>query len=152
MKNLLVFLLLVLSFNISANNLQLGLIMGSPTGLSGKVELPNNRSVDFAMAYSLHDDLGFEIHADYLVEKARSLSLTGLVPMELFYGIGLRIVDIRKGKHDSDTAVGPRAPVGITMDINNPNLQFFAELALVLDIAPETNTDLDAGIGFRYRF
>ncbi len=131
---------------------QLGVVLGAPTGLSGKMELGNNRSIDAAIAYSLADDLGLELHADYLIEHARSFSINSVSPLELYYGIGARLVSFEKGKHDGDLAFGPRAPVGVNFLVNNPNLELFAELALALDIVPATNLDLEGGLGVRYRF
>ncbi len=131
---------------------QLGVILGAPTGISGKIYLNNNRSIDAAMAYSLAHDLGLEFHADYLIENVRSLSINAPHPIELYFGIGGRIAVIDKGEHDNDLAIGPRAPVGVTYTIANPNIQFFGELAMILNIVPDTNVDLDAGIGARYRF
>ena len=45
-----------------------------------------------------------------------------------------------------------QAPLGLSYKISNPNLEFFGELALAFDIAPETNLDLEGGLGIRYRF
>lgn len=152
MKILCLMMFFLFAQSTYARDYQLGVVLGSPTGLSGKVALENNRSIDGALAYSLADDLGLELHADYLIEHARSFSINGSGPFELYYGIGARMVSIKKGKNDGDLAIGPRAPVGINYLLNNPNLELFAELALAFDVIPETNLDLEGGIGVRYRF
>ncbi|NOT80381.1 MAG: hypothetical protein HOP07_15410 [Bacteriovoracaceae bacterium] len=144
------FLLAHASF--AREELQLGVILGAPTGMSAKLSLGNNRSVDAALAYSLSKDLGLEFHADYLIEKAQSFYINAPEPLELYFGIGLRLAEIDRGKYDNDVAIGPRAPVGVTYTISNPNLQFFGELALILNVVPDTDVDLDAGLGVRYRF
>jgi hypothetical protein len=151
-KKLAVIATLLLIHNSYASEFQLGVVLGAPTGISSKVNLEKNRAFDMALAYSLADDLGLELHADYLVEKARSFSINGGGPLELYYGLGVRVVSITRGKHDGDTAFGPRAPVGLTYQINNPRIEFFGELALAFDIIPSTNMDLEGGIGVRYRF
>lgn len=149
---LMVAILLFAQVSMGREEYQLGVILGAPTGISGKMGLSNNRSVDAALAYSLAHDLGLEFHADYLIENAQSFSINAPQPLELYFGIGARFAVIDKGAHKDDLAIGPRAPIGISYTISNPNLQFFGELALVLNIVPDTNVDLDAGIGARYRF
>jgi len=150
-----VFLLFLfsLSFNIHAREeLQLGVILGAPTGFSSKLSLGNNRSIDAALAYSLAHDMGLEFQADYLIERNYAFLINAPEPLELYFGIGARFATITKGKHENDLALGPRAPIGVTYTINNPNVCFFAELALILNIIPETDVDLGAGIGARFRF
>ena len=136
----------------NAKEYQLGFVLGAPTGIYGKVGVGNNRSVDAVIAYSLASDLGLELHADYLFEKAHAFSINAKAPLEMYYGIGARVAGIKKGRHDGDFAFGPRAPIGLSYQINNPNLEIFGELALDLDIIPSTNLDLEGGLGIRIRF
>lgn len=131
---------------------QLGVVLGAPTGLSGKMSLGGNRYIDAAFAYSLADDLGLELHADYLVENAHAFHINAASPVMLYFGIGGRVAVIDKGRHDGDLAFGPRAPIGLNYKMVNPNLEFFGELALCMDLVPDTNTDLEGGLGVRYRF
>lgn len=144
--------LLLAQTSFAREEYQLGVILGAPTGISGKMALGNNRSLDAALAYSLANDLGLEFHTDYLIENAHSFAINAPQPLELYFGIGVRIAVIDKGRHEDDLAIGPRAPVGISYTISNPNLQFFGELALILNIIPDTDVDLDGGVGVRYRF
>ncbi len=135
-----------------AREYQLGVVLGAPTGFSGKMELGKNRAVDAVVAYSLAHDLGLEIHSDYLIENAHSFNVNAPNPLELYYGIGGRFAVINKGTHDGDIAIGPRAPIGVNYKIVNPNVEFFGELALAFDVIPDTNLDLEGGLGLRYRF
>lgn len=145
-------LLLLVQTTFAREEMQLGVILGSPTGISGKMSLGNNRAIDAALAYSLSDDLDLVLQADYLIENARSFNINAPQPLELYFGIGARIAVVDQGKHEDELAIGPRTPVGISYTITNPNLMFFGELALILNIVPDTDVDLDAGIGVRYRF
>lgn len=145
-------LFLIIQTSFAREEMQLGVILGSPTGISGKMSLGNNRAIDAALAYSLSDDLDLVLQADYLIENARSFNINAPQPLELYFGIGARIAIVEQGKHEDELAIGPRAPVGISYTISNPNLMFFGELALILNIVPDTDVDLDAGIGVRYRF
>lgn len=152
MKSLIFAFLIVFSLNLLAKNYELGIEAGSPTGISGKMSLGNNRAVDGLLAFSLVNDYGLNIHSDYLIENAKSFEIEGPVPLELFYGIGGRFVSVKKGHYDGRLGFGPRAPIGIEYNLNNPNIDFFAEVALAFNIFPETNLDLEGGIGIRYRF
>lgn len=152
MKKILLILSIILSTSAFASQYQLGVMLGEPTGISGKYQLGNNRSIDGLLAYSLGDDLGLVIHADYLFEKARSFNIGEFGPLDLYYGIGGRIVDLKHGKHKDELAIGPRAPIGLSYDLVNPNLQFFAELAVAFDLVPATEFDLQGGLGVRIRF
>lgn len=149
-----VLLLISVLFSVSAfsSQYQLGVMLGEPTGISGKYQLGNNRSVDALLAYSLDNDFGLVLHADYLFEKARSFNLGEFGPLDLYYGIGGRIINIKHGKHKDELAIGPRAPIGLSYDLNNPNLQFFGELAIAFDLIPRTEVDLQGGLGVRIKF
>ncbi|MGZ3789643.1 MAG: hypothetical protein ACXVLQ_14030 [Bacteriovorax sp.] len=150
---LLIMLSLLLTAQVAmAREYQLGVILGAPTGISGKVELGKNRSVDGVLAYSLADDLSLEFHSDYLIENAHGFNVGAPNLLELYFGIGGRFAIIDKGEHDGDVAIGPRAPIGVSYKTTNPNLEFFGEVALVLDIIPETNADFEGGLGMRFRF
>lgn len=129
----------------------LGVVIGDPTGLSGRMGLDGQHSFEGALASSSGTYDGLHIHGTYLWDHARSFA-THQGPIDLYYGLGLRLISIRHGKYDGDTAIGPRAPLGLIYNFHNPNLELFGELALALDITPKTDVDLDIGIGLRIRF
>jgi hypothetical protein len=152
MKKILTIIFILLSQNSFTKEFQLGFVLGSPTGISAKIKLDNKHSIDAVLAYSLVEDLGLEFHGDYLIEKAKVFSSNAGVPFELFYGIGARAAIVKKGKHSDEVAIGPRIPLGIIYKMSEPRIEFFGELALVFDIIPETNSDLQGGVGMRYCF
>ena len=152
MKLISAILFTLLSQNSFSNEIQLGAVLGAPTGISAKFGLENNRAIDMALAYSLADDLGLLFHADYLIENAHSFATNSGSPFELYYGIGFRAVSIRKGEHADENAFGPRAPIGLSYRIGKPRVEFFGELALAFDLVPRTNLDLEGGVGVRYIF
>lgn len=130
----------------------LGVVLGDPSGLSGRHRLDSGHSLEGALAFSSGHRRGFHIHGTYLWDKARTFVVEHSNIVELYYGLGFRLINIDSGKYDGDIALGPRAPLGLLYKIDNPNLEFFAELSLALDIVPSTDVDLDAGIGVRIRF
>lgn len=147
-------MLLIVQTSFAKEEYQLGVVLGSPTGISGKIGLGGNRSVDGVLAYSLADNRSLEFHADYLIENAHAFHINASSPLMLYFGIGARmaVIDHNHHRHDGDLALGPRAPIGLNYKIVNPNLEFFGELALCLDIVPETDASVEGGLGLRYRF
>ncbi len=149
---------LILTVGITLSHLSyadsgVGVILGGPTGISGRTSIDSQHSLDLALAYSHHPYSGFYIHGTYIRDAARLFPVANNnAPLEMYYGLGLRVISINKGKYDGDLAVGPRAPVGLLYNIDNPNLELFGEISLALDVLPRTEVDLDVGIGVRFRF
>ncbi|MGZ3775020.1 MAG: hypothetical protein ACXVCY_14115, partial [Pseudobdellovibrionaceae bacterium] len=81
----------------------LGVVVGDPTGLSGRFGLDSKHSIDGALAYSSGYYEGLHIHATYLWDHARSFA-TKQGPIELYYGLGGRLITIQHGKYDGDVA------------------------------------------------
>ncbi len=145
------FLISFLSFNAFANN-QFGFILGSPTGLSFKKDLGNSRSIDAALAYTFRNSESLVLHSTYLFENQNQINLGKIPAMNVFFGLGGRLAIIDEGKHKDDIAIGLRLPVGLTMDLNSPNIQLFTELSAVTNFMPDTDVDFDFGIGARIKF
>ena len=143
---------LILSNYATANETQLGIILGSTTGLSFKYNLGSDRAVDGALSYSIDGKYGFSAHSDYLFNKARQFTLGELSPLSLYYGIGLRLLNILIGTDKGKARAGIRAPIGLYHQTNNPNLEFFGELVPILDLTPSTDVFIDVGFGVRIRF
>lgn len=129
-----------------------GVVLGDPTGLSGRLGLDGNYSLNGALAYAAGGRSGVYVHGTYIRDKARTFAIENSGPIEMYYGLGLRVIAIDSGKYDGDVLVGPRAPLGLAYNINNPNLEIFGELSVALDLVPRTDVDLDVGVGVRIRF
>jgi len=146
----------------SANkNFGLGLMLGAPSGLSGKWFFGPDTALDFglgAIRYYRHRD-GLHLHADYLWHP---VSLVSAPPFELplYVGVGGRVLffdDDNDDRVDNDgVAIGVRGPVGIAFDFNNVPLDVFFEIALVLDFfvdySDDVDLDVNGAIGLRYWF
>lgn len=153
MKLFLCFIIFVFSNFATANETQLGLIAGSITGISGKYELDDEHALDAALAYSLDGKYGISLHADYLFNKARVFSVNEINPLNLYYGIGLRLIEYRNRYTDAGSgSVGARFPIGVYYRTNDPKLELFGELAPVLQFSRSTNVYIDAGVGARLIF
>lgn len=144
-------LVLMVTTVAHAENFGLGVILGDPSGLSAKMKLDGSHSLDGALAYSTGKHHGLQFHADYLWDRARSWGTTQ-GPLDMYYGLGGRLISYDNDKHESKVSVGPRGSLGLSFNVNNPNIEIFGELALVLEVVPEMTADIDAGIGARIRF
>lgn len=154
MRYLLLFLILILGSNLAnAKQFGLGVILGSPTGISANYLLSDRNSIDAALAYD-DDDLHF--HMDYLWRFPKSLR-TQKAAFGWFAGVGLKFRDHDHDGHHhhhdhDDEKFGPRAVAGVNHEFNNVPIEIFVEGAIVMYLIEETDIDLDFGIGARYYF
>ena len=142
----------------------LGLIIGSPTGVSAKYYLGGgDQAIDAAVGFAFIGNGGIQLHADYLWHPIMLTQDTSFsLPMHV--GIGARVIDHDRGNDaDDDFHLGIRGPIGITFDFNEIPLDVFVEIALILDFHGDhkirdnedsdfVDLDLNAGIGVRYYF
>src|SRR5262245_3579462 len=125
---------------LAANGpLGLGVILGEPTGLSGKywIDAQRKAAVDVGAAWSLSGDNDFHLHGDYLFHNYSILQdalqvRTGKLP--LYFGVGARV----QFRENRDDKVGIRIPVGLSYLVEGAPLELFGELAPVVDVAPDT--------------
>jgi hypothetical protein len=158
--------------NFEANKtFGLGIMLGAPTGLSGKYFVSKDTAIDFGLGtiYGYRDRHAFHLHADFLWHPLSLVSAPAF-ELPLYLGIGGRFLDGDRCYHyDRDgfcdlasndySAIGVRAPIGISFDLNNAPLDIFVEIAFVLDFVvshPDGEGDLffdiDGAIGIRYYF
>jgi hypothetical protein len=127
-------------------NFGLGIILGEPTGVSGKLWLSERSAIDMAAAWSFggHDD-AFHLHADYLLHNFDLISVSkGRLPIH--FGVGARV------KFEDDSKLGVRVPVGLTYIFDGAPLDIFFEIAPILDLIPDTEFEANAAIGIRFFF
>ena len=145
-------------------NFGLGLIIGSPTGLSLKYYMSRGHALDAAVGLTTIGSDGIHVHVDYLWHPF-VLASEGSFDLAMYVGIGGRVLDHDRGRgHDDDFHIGPRAPLGLVFDFlkSGVPLDVFVEVALVLDFILDDDNDgddhdgidldLNAGIGARYYF
>jgi hypothetical protein len=123
-----------------------GILIGEPTGLSMKGWLNQTNAVDAGVAWSYRQSGSFHLHADYLWHSFHVFDTKELIP--LYYGIGGRI---RTARHE-DTHLGLRMTAGIDYMVRDAPFDVFFEIAPILDLAPATEVEANAGIGARFFF
>ena len=131
-------------------NFGLGLSLGTPTGLTGKIWLDDLRAVDFAVGtYGYYVGSSYEgvnLHADYLWHYYGIFGSPGSEAyqrMPLYAGVG--------GMYASPGVAGVRSVVGVTYLFREP-FDLFVELAPTLFLVPGVGLGLDGGIGGRFYF
>jgi hypothetical protein len=148
--------------SFSANkSFGLGLMLGAPTGLSGKYYLGADTALDFGVGFigRYRYSNALHLHADFLWHPV-VLASTPPFLLPLYFGVGGRLLQHDENRdrdydYDNGTHVGVRAPIGIAMDFNRVPLDVFFELALVLDLIVDDGHgyfELDGSVGVRYYF
>lgn len=124
---------------------ELGVIVGEPTGISGKMELADGTALDAAAAWSFSGEDRLSLHADKLWYRHGLLKVeSGRLP--LYYGLGIRL------KLEDKSKAGIRMPVGLQYYLEDSRLTFFGELAPILDLTPDTDLELNLAVGVRFIF
>ena len=138
-------LFIISSINAQSNGVGVGLIVGEPTGISGKYWTGSTTAFDAALAWSFVDENAFQIHADYLFHNIRLISVSeGKLPF--YYGIGARL------KTANDIKLGVRVPLGLAYLFQNVPIDIFVEVVPILDVIPKTDFQINAALGARYFF
>ncbi len=146
-KYILVFLVLIITPNTNAqsNGIGVGLIVGEPTGISGKYWTGSTTAFDAGLAWSFVDENAFQIHADYIFHNMRLITIPdGKLPF--YYGIGARL------KTATDVQLGVRVPLGLAYLFQNAPIDIFIEVVPILDLIPKTDFQISVALGARYFF
>ena len=131
--------------NAQQSGLGMGLILGEPTGISGKYWMSPWSAIDGGFAWSIDKKGTIQIHGDYLWHNYDIISvIKGKLP--IYYGIGGRLV------FATDNIVGVRGVIGLDYVFDGTPLDIFFELVPILDLAPKVGFDFNAAIGIRYYF
>lgn len=134
-----------------------GVIVGDPTGLSLKTATGESSAFDAAAAWSLGEGEDLHLHVDYLRHHFGVVELDpGDGSLPLYYGIGGRLVlrdEGGDGPPDEDDAgdpgLGARVPLGAAYLFEEAPVELFGEVVPVLELAPDTDLDMDAALGAR---
>jgi hypothetical protein len=146
--------LLAIIFIVSSNYILgqktgtgIGLMLGEPSGLSGKYWLSEETAFDFGLGGGfIGDGAGFAFHADYLYH------INGLIKWKyktpFYYGFGLRM----RFPSNSSMHLGVRGVAGLIFYLKDLPIDLFFEVAPSFRLLPTTGIDFDIAIGSRYYF
>ena len=139
----------------------LGLELGAPSGLNGKLFLTPSTAVDFGLGeiyHSYYAGDGLHVYVDYLWHP-KELAHTPDFKLPFYIGVGGRLwfFDYDNKGNQNGYAFGIRVPIGITFDMNHIPLDFFAQFVPTLDFfhnydKHDLYVDIDFSVGARYWF
>ncbi len=137
-----------------------GIIIGSPTGFTGKYMFAKRSAVVVHAGWSLFGSKKFHCTGDYQFLfpttlrwydefEDKTTEITNLVP---YLGIGGRLLL----KDDPDPGGGTKINVGMRLgggvEYLFARFGVFLELYPVVNIIPDTEFDMEGGLGFRFYF
>ncbi len=126
-----------------------GVIAGQPTGLTAKYNLDPKLSIDGGLGWETSGDNEFHIYGSCIYHVYDLIQVPeGKLP--LYFGGGLRFIN--REKENKDDKFGVRIPIGAEYQFKNIPVGAFIELVPVLNLTPDTDFDLEGGIGVRYFF
>ena len=125
--------------------LGLGVILGEPSGISGKSWLAKKTALAGAVAWSLENEEALHLHLDHLFHDFDSMPVEQGT-LALYYGFGGRI------KFADESTISIRIPIGLNYLFATAPMDLFLEVVPMLDLIPRTEVNLNGGIGIRYFF
>lgn len=139
----------------------LGIILGDPTGISGKWYINSENAIDFAVGAGWMGGHSLHVHADYLFHFM--LVNHSAFDLPLYIGVGPVFAFWYADRHDpywgSDDywgderfGLGVRVPFGISFQFNAVPLDLFLEVAPALALLPGIGFFVEGGLGLRYWF
>jgi hypothetical protein len=143
----------------------LGLELGEPDGLNGKVFVAPSGAIDFGLGY-IYDHYyygdGLHIYADYLWHPA-VLTDTPSFALPFYVGVGARFWDFHYCVGNvcdyNGSAFGIRVPFGLAFDFKNTPIDIFVQLIPVLDLlsgdyymryGDRAHFGIDGSLGIRF--
>ena len=127
-----------------AGAVDVGVIVGEPTGLSLQFGGRGDNALNLATGWSLSEEEWLYVHADYVfLTLVHTDELDEGIPF--YYGFGGRVVIL-----DDDSRVGARLPLGLQYETGDMPLTFFIEVAPILDLVPDTEFGVAGGLGVRF--
>ena len=127
-----------------------GFILGSPSGLTGKLFISNTHAVDFG-AGVVSDDL--YVYGDYLLHFSDIFPIANLA---LYLGVGAGFHDYEKDNRHKDnedeSRLEVRVPLGLEYMIQKIPLGLFAEIVPAMRVVPDVDFGIRFGLGVRYYF
>lgn len=123
----------------------LGVIVGEPSGISGKSWLSPKTALAGALAWSLETEEALHFHLDHVFHDFDSMPLEQGM-LAFYYGFGGRV------KFSRESTVSIRIPIGLNYLFENAPVDVFLEVVPMLDLIPGTEFNMNGGIGIRYFF
>lgn len=153
MKTILAIFLLV-PMLVAGQSYGVGIILGSPTGLTGKMMLTRTSAIAVNAGWSFWPASGFHITGDYqflfpgAITDEDGRPVHSLIP---YIGLGGR-VRFRSNENDDDDDFQAGVRFGGGIEYLPEPIGIFIELYPVVNLIPSTKFAFEGGLGFRIYF
>lgn len=127
------------------HNVELGIMLGNPTGFNAKYWTGENFAIDAALGYNIRQQNHLLLSTDFLAHP-------WTIPMEedmirIFAGLGADLGFM------SELGVSARIPLGAALHISSVPLVLFAEIVPTIRLAgPDRPVWISAYLGLRWHF
>lgn len=125
-----------------AGNIGAGVVLGSPTGITGKLWLDGSHAIDAGIGF----DSDVLLYGDYLWHSYSIFPQPAEGKLPVYLGLGAQVGD---SDHDN---LGLRAVAGIAYWLPRNPIEIFLDIVPVLHLSRNDGADLNASIGLRYYF
>lgn len=122
-----------------AGDLGAGVILGDPTGVTGKLWLYDRQALDVGVGFNHH----LTLYSDYLWHSWQVLPQPARGRLPVYLGLGAQI---------ASDELGLRTVAGIAYWLPHDPVEIFLEIVPVFQLTHHGGVDLDAGLGLRYYF
>jgi len=131
--------------NAQSERYGLGMMVGEPTGISGKMWMNGATAFDLGVAWAFSGENALNLQLDYVFHNFSLFNVkTGT--LGFYFGIGGRV------KFDADNTMGLRIPIGLDYMFESAPIDAFFEVVPLMDIVPDTQFNPQAALGVRYFF
>ncbi|MEO5968976.1 MAG: hypothetical protein ABIQ95_03540 [Bdellovibrionia bacterium] len=146
---------------LSDGSKAIGLILGNPSGVTGKMWLEDSHAVDMGLSFS--SDSFILVYADYLLHFPGLFgsSSTFTENLKPYLGLGAELSFARDSNRigsryltagGSSMGIGVRIPIGAEWMVPDAPFGIFLEIAPVFGIAPTSYSVVESGVGVRWYF
>ena len=123
--------------------LGLGVVVGDPTGFTGKYWMTPVHALDFGIG---GDEGDFQLYGDYLWHGWRAFPQPSRGQLAAYLGLGAGVQTAH------DTILNLRTVAGVSYWFDTYPVEVFFELVPTFRITPDSGGELNAGLGLRYYF
>jgi hypothetical protein len=147
----------------TSRDIGIGVAIGSPTAITGKIWLTNTSAMDAGLAYSSRDYI--LVYGDFLLHSVGLFGAGSEISNRLstYIGLGLGIYSWDRDYYYEDRPVGwrrkdgdvglyARIPFGLEWSPREPPLGVFVELVPGVSVIPSIDAIINAAVGIRYYF
>ena len=120
-----------------------GLVLGIPSGITGKYWLNQSRAVDGGLAWTNRRSERFIIYMDYILHQFDVLKEERTA---FYYGFGGHVA------LEDESGLAARIPFGVMHLFERQPIEIFVEAVPILRLVPETELDIHGSFGARFYF